>query len=382
MSGFHYKSNLLDDPYETPEETCERAVRRINAYRPELESMGWSIEALAAAVKFPAEQVRACLERELPIDWDVILDRIENAIEREHHRRYVEAEMPVMTPVVKAILKTADDVKEDGAIGLVIGDSGTGKTQGIKAIRLTHANVAVVTVASSLVKPVPFLNEIRRQLRGVNYCGVREPEIFLTLRDHLPQACGLLVIDEAHLLKESRATLRCLIDLFNATGVPQLWIGTGDLERYLNRRDGIYDPTEQIRSRIQHRVDLRELVASASGLVTLEQVKKIASKTAPGVRFDAQSIVKLHALANLEREGALRLVETTIKTSVRIAKAANLPGVNGQIIDMATKSSAATRVRTRTTAPASRDDRLDMNATQQGPVVQETEAPARRSKVG
>ena len=160
--------------------------------------------------------------------------------------------------------------------------------------------------------------------------------------------------------------------MFNATGVPQLWIGTGDLERYLNRRDGVYDPMEQVTSRIQHRVDLRELVASASGLVTLEQVKKIASKTAPGVRFDAPAIAKLHALANLEREGALRLVEATVKTAVRIAKAAKLPGVNAKAIDAATKSSAGKRVRAA---------RLDMNT-----VVEQSPAPTgeivRRSKVG
>ena len=164
--------------------------------------------------------------------------------------------------------------------------------------------------------------------------------------------------------------------MFNATGVPQLWIGTGDLERYLNRRDGVYDPMEQVTSRIHHRVDLRELVASASGLVTLEQVKAIAktiaNKTAPGIRFDAPAIAKLHALANLEREGALRLVEATVKTAVRIAKAAKLPGVNGQIVDVATKSSAGKRVRAA---------RLDMNT-----VVEQSPAPTgeivRRSKVG
>ena len=200
MNGFRYKSNLLEDFIDSPEEARDRAVRRIDAYRPELESMGLAAETLAAAVKFPAEQVRACLEREWPIDWPVVLDRIGDAIEREHRRRYIEAEMPVLTPVVKAILKTADDVKEDKTIGLVIGDSGTGKTQGIKAIRLTHAKVVVVTVASPLVKPAAFLGEIRRQVRGVSYCGVVASEIFLTLRDRLPQACDLLVVAEAHLL--------------------------------------------------------------------------------------------------------------------------------------------------------------------------------------
>jgi len=125
---------------------------------------------------------------------------IQGAIEREHRRRYIEAEMPVLTPVVKAILKTAADVIEDGAIGLVIGDSGTGKSQAAKAIRLTHAKVVVVTVASPLVKPAAFLGEIRRQVRGVSYCGVVASEIFLTLRDRLPRACDLLVVAEAHLL--------------------------------------------------------------------------------------------------------------------------------------------------------------------------------------
>jgi len=114
------------------------------------------------------------------------------------------------------------------------------------------------------------------------------------------------------------------------------------------------------------------LVVGDSGVGTIEQVKAIAKKIAPGIRFDAQSIVKLHALANLEREGALRLVETTIKTSVRIAKAAKLPGVNGQIIDMATKSSAGKHARA---------GRLHMHT-----VVEQSPAPTgeivRRSKVG
>ena len=155
----------------------------------------------------------------------------------------------------------------------------------------------------------------------INAYGRSKGEVYKQVADQLAYRCDLLIVDEAHRYIGKAECLHTLADLLKETSVPQLWTATGDLIRYIGKKVGSYrDPFAQIRSRINHTLDLNAIRASGTALAGPEDIRELAKRKFE-LKLDAASCRDLAKVADADDEGGLRLVETIIRETRRLLDA-------------------------------------------------------------
>lgn len=290
-----------------------------------------------------------------------------------------EAAMPVMTPLIKEVLGLAKVIREDGGIALVQGDSGLGKTEAVKAITLKQDGVVVFTACTARARMKPMLADIAISL-AVNASFFEVADMYRAVADGMKigRRMGrshLLVVDEVHKYIGRPDCLQVLADLVKGTDVPQLWIATGDMRRYLDRKVGSYkDPFAQIRSRITHQLNLNELRDSDDGMVGPDDVRELAERKL-GVKLDGGAVRVLLNLARLDNEGGLRLVANVLKHARRVAAARKQDRIDADAIRFSIDRTVFARTR-------GRARRAEATAVPPPPVPLPVEQPGRRSMAG
>lgn len=281
------------------------------------------------------------VQRKMPADWEMIARRAEKALMTLYRRERREAMMPIRTPVVRATLAMADLLIEDGGIALLQGDSGTGKTEAVRAVALQHENAIMFEAATARARVKPMLEDIGLRL-GIGYASRSSADTFYHVRERL-RGCSMLIVDEAHKYIGNKDCLNTLADLLKQTNVPQLWTATGDLRRYLDRGRSVNDPLAQVRSRISHTIDLADV---RGDMIQSDDVKQLAADKF-GLRLDAAAARELCNVATLDDEGSLRLVENTLKHAKRLATAGNVRTIDVRLVRASMDRSLTKRTRER-----------------------------------
>lgn len=260
--------------------------------------------------------------RKMPADWQGITRKAAEALAGLQRRLHRESLMPVMTPTVTEALGMVRLLMADGGIGLIQGDSGTGKTEEVNAVALRNEKAIIVQASTARARPKPMLEDIGQRM-GISYYAKDTADSYRAVRERM-QLYSLLVVDEAHKYIAEAKCLHVLADLVKETGVPQLWTATGDLRRYLDRRIGQWhDPFVQIRSRISHTIDLAD---AGADVIRPEDIRELARRKFD-LKLDAVAARNLCDLARLENEGAMRLVESTSNGLRRPARSVrSMPG--------------------------------------------------------
>ena len=187
-------------------------------------------------------------------------ERYERALKAWLNRRDLEllAGIPTVTTAVsEQILSAAKMVMRCGIMGKGIGKAGIGKTRGATLLESVEDMNAIVFYAS---KETGDRDSIRNHLYRA--MGIRGPQkgpkrrvMYVELEKRLKNAKPLIVIDQAHML--GKGAIDFLVELWNATRAPQLWLGTRKLAEKLER-------DEQWASRLDFTFELSVVVDKES----------------------------------------------------------------------------------------------------------------------
>lgn len=151
-------------------------------------------------------------------------EKIEQAIQRWIDSRESEAELDgklpadtdwVRTPSASSVLSALSFSQMAGAISVIYGGAGIGKTTAIRNYQNRAPNVWLVTATPTVARPGPILTRIAQalNLRTTGAVHVIESNII----ERVQGTRGLIVIDEAqHLCHRSLDSIRAIHD---ATGV-------------------------------------------------------------------------------------------------------------------------------------------------------------------
>lgn len=325
------------------ESDAEKVIVGVEAH---IRSSGRTHRELAELAGVDVAAFTLFMQRHWPANWPILAESIDDVLAKQADRHARESRMPVETPVVREVLGMVKLLKEDGGIGLLQGDSGTGKTEAVNAVALRHDRVIVVQASTARARMKPMLEDIGHRM-GITYCRRETADTYQHVRERLP-AFDLLVVDEVHKYIGKPDCLNTLADLLKETRTPQLWTATGDLLRYLDKKTGHWaDPFAQIRSRISHKVDLSAVHQAA--FIRAEDVREIAARKFD-LKLDADAARELCELARLDNEGSIRLVENTLKHARRFVTAGKLAVVTGDIVRRAMDRTLSKRTRERTRA--------------------------------
>ncbi len=300
-----------------------QAVRDFIGQRPEVSRSGVarSIGISPTTLGLMLNETYMGNWRQLTIDLDLW---IESQIKREASAPPADFVWTRVATEIKTVATVAQQLR---TIGLVYGpeSAGYGKTMALRAIAASKPGSVVVTLgkldatAAGLVKAIAWALKIS--------CAGGLRGNFERIKEKLAGSDRLLMIDQIHCLCGVHAgdkPLFILADLFDATGSPQLWAGTSDVVKYLQRGQAHgKDSLAQVRRRIGCARDLTERTRTDGGgpgepLYSLEEIAKVFASGQ--MRLTPCAIKYLWQLANSPDSGALGTASNLVRMATLIHK--------------------------------------------------------------
>ena len=212
---------------------------------------GLSLSVIAEQTGTSVQILRAYLESTYRGDTLALTQKLDAwARATEAHQRAPSPQSFVHTSHSRRIYAALRLVHEQGGIGAIYGDPGTGKTATFRAYRNENPTALLITASPAIRSPQPILVRILRALRRGSSGGI--PALVSAVEFHLAKSGRLLIVDEAqHLTNEAIDLLRCLVDVTEARLVLS---GNNTLWDRFHAKGGI--PFEQPISRVTVRLHL------------------------------------------------------------------------------------------------------------------------------
>jgi len=231
-----------------PEEV-ERAARVRESVRMALREEGLPLGVIAEQAGASVQVLRAYLEGTFRGDAPALTRTLEAWL-REAEERAGPPPAFAHTSHSRRIYAALRLVHEQGGIGAIYGDPGTGKTATFLAYRRERPTALLVTAGPAVRSPRSLLVRILRALKRGSAGGV--PGLLSAVEFYFAGSGRLLIVDEAqHLSHEAIDLLRCLVD---ATEVRLVLGGNNTLWDCFHAAGGI--PFEQLTSRMTVRLHL------------------------------------------------------------------------------------------------------------------------------
>jgi DNA transposition AAA+ family ATPase len=327
MSGRILSSDRPEDV------TVEDAERVIAAARQYLSDARVSQSYLAKLIGMSPASLSMFLEHRAG-DWQSIALELDAALAERAHRTPAAAPV-VRTRVVKQILGVAGAILERPAIGMVHGGAGIGKTTALEHLRSEIPGCLYFVAATAQARPKGMLMAIAEAMG--RYCAAREMAVVYTnvCREMERYRYRLFMIDEAHrYMGRGEDCFEVLRDVFDRTGIPQLWVGTKDLRQHFNRRVERDDqPLAQIVSRTSVAVSLNDLAEDGGTLFDSREIRELLASFR--LKPDTQAMRLLVQFASLIDQGGIRAMLGLYRSACTLADKAGAQQVTLEHLDMA-----------------------------------------------
>jgi DNA transposition AAA+ family ATPase len=330
----------LEQDAEIIRERMPKEMSKINA-RQKAESLqrfmekhGYSQGKIAKLLGVSSTQISQFLNNKYPGDVETLVNKVVDLIntvgrrqKRLRHKPFVETR--VARKIGTLIKQTrAFTTGEEGAIAIVIGDSGHGKSICLRQYAEANKNTMYILLDDAMNSTRVF-SEIARKL-GIDASGSMD-NITRRIIGALQNREIVIMIDEASGLKVKQLSqLRTV--LVDQCRCPLVLAGNSDLLKTVMQpktRRG-HESLDQFRSRLTYILNLDELAArKGSGLYTAEDIRKLYEYG--GLRLTSDAAGVLRNIGRTPQSGRLRTCSRII-TALHVA---HMAGKIGELIDAA-----------------------------------------------
>jgi len=224
---------------------------------------------------------------------------------REKNESFIETTVAKQIHTLVTQTETCSDEEEEGKIGLVVGDSGHGKTKCLKAYAKANRNTVYIELDDGMNSTTMF-NEIAEKL-GIALNGSLAV-ITRRIIEHLKPRSMIVILDEASGLRVRQLNqLRQIIVV--KSRCPLILSGNQDLEETILRptvRRGS-ESMDQFTSRLMYILNLDEIASDkdGGGLYTAEDVRRLYQYG--GIKLTTDGVKTLRKICLTPKVGRLRL---------------------------------------------------------------------------
>lgn len=330
----------LEQDAETIKERMPVEMSKINA-RQKAESLQRFMERhdykqgkIAKMIGVSTTQISQFLSNKYPGDVETLVNKIVDLIntvdrreKRLRHKPFVETR--IARKIGTLIKQTrAFTTEEEGAIAIIIGDSGHGKSICLRQYAEANKNTMYVLLDDAMNSTRVF-SEIARKL-GIDASGSMD-NITRRIIGALQNREIVIMIDEASGLKVKQLSqLRTV--LVDQCRCPLILAGNSDLLKTVMQsktRRG-FESLDQFRSRLTYILNLDELAnRKDSGLYTAEDIRKLYEYG--GLRLASDAVGVLRNIGRTPQSGRLRTCNRII-TALHVA---HMAGKIGKLIEAA-----------------------------------------------
>ena len=250
--------------------------------------------------------------------------------QKDRHAQYAGyVETSVALKICDMIQHTEGFSTDEGKIGLVIGDSGHGKSICLRAYAQANPNSRYIELTDG-VSAATLLGDIAEAVAGTRSrtLAINKEIVAATLRVRN----FILMLDEASGLTVPHLNiLRQVICVKGRT--PLILSGNADLKRTIMQksvRHG-HESLDQFRSRLMQVLDLDELAGSKDGgLYTVKELRKLYERK--GVRLVTSGVRALQTITRTPHSGRLRTCSHIIEVLYTASEAIDRGQIDAGLI--------------------------------------------------
>jgi DNA transposition AAA+ family ATPase len=307
-------------------ENARDAANKLSIF---LTEENWTQTAVAKKLGVSPAVINQLLQNKYEGDLEEITNKVINFINtyarkklRDKHESFVETTVAKQIHTLITQTETCSDEEDEGKIGLVIGDSGHGKTKCLKAFAKANRNTVYVELDDGMNSTTMF-NEIAEKL-GIQVNGSLAV-ITRRLIEHLKPRNIIVILDEASGLRVRQLNqLRQIIVV--KCRCPLILSGNQDLEETILRptiRRGS-ESMDQFTSRLMYILNLDEIASDNNGgLYTVDDVRKLYEYG--GIKLTRDAIKTLRTICKTPKAGRLRVCSHIISV-LHLSKEAHESG--------------------------------------------------------
>lgn len=304
--------------------TTEARAAIVQGFRDLLERIGkpqsWAARSMGVSETVISEVIAGTYKG----DDEKQIRKMDKWIEQQVQRE--SAPKPagyVKTRVAEMIKGTVRWVLQGNMMGCIHGPAGIGKSICLRAIAAETTGSIMTTIVTAGTSKMAVLNSIAchpaLRLGGVK---ITSYNLFDTVVKALAESNRLIIVDEIHKLegRSKDAGLHVLRDLHDATGCPMIWAGMSNIAKYILQGKSVFEPLDQISSRIKFWLDLTNIAAQTDGgpgLYTVDDVRRWLK--AQEVRVSDDGVRYLHQIANTIGMGGLRTCDGMVRVARVVA---------------------------------------------------------------
>ena len=308
----------------------QKATQAASDLKAFLTKHSWSQKSCAAKLGVSAAQINQFLQNKYKGSTDDLVNKVVHLIDSVGRKdRRVKNKPFIDTTVAKRIgtliAQTEAFSDDEGKIGLIIGDSGHGKSHCLREYARANRNSIYVELDDAMTSTMIF-EDIAEKL-GV-YSAGNLATITRRLIENLQNRHIIVMLDEASSLKVRQLSqLRQIIAI--KSRCPLILAGNSDLFNTIMHPKAYkykgYESLDQFTSRLMSILNLDKIANSSKdgGLYTPEDIRNLYQYG--GIRLTGDAVSALGKICRTPHSGRLRICKTIID-ALHTSKVANQAG--------------------------------------------------------
>ena len=292
-------------------EKTQEAAKNLKAF---LVEHNWTQAGVAAKLGVSTAVINQFLQDKYKGNTDELVNKVINLLnsldrkERQHKKKFIET--AVAKEIFTLIVQTEACTEDEGKIGVVIGESGHGKSECLKAYAKANKNSIYIELDGGMNSTTLF-SALADKL-GL-YTEGSLAVITRRVIDYLQNRHIILILDEASDLKIKQLSLLRQIVVIKCH-CPLILSGNAALYKTIMRpptRHGA-ESLDQFTSRLMQICNLDNQAADKSGgLYTPEDIRKLYEYD--GIRLTKDAVNKLKSICKTPLSGKLHICNVVIK---------------------------------------------------------------------